>query len=622
MIDKTEIREILRNADECVIKGDYEKALKTLESLEKTASGPDIAEIYERLGNLYNMIERPDSAIEIFNKAVNLGYKKNWAYHGLGDAYRKKNMYDTAINNYENSLKVNSDAKSSLLGIVICMVNKHEYEKAVKKIEDYTNNLSKNADICGFLGDLYYHIERYSDIDGLLNRLAGSNGLNNIFLKYVLDVLYYFKTIKNNERPDEFKVVVLEEYKNINDTKFKDTDKDIKKDALGIVLKLLTEDCYRKAEQLRWDQKWESSVFEYKKALSLDPSYERAKNGFAIAMKTFHQSKKPHYCAVSLALRCTLKCRMCQIWKNKGVEELSLDSWKHIIDDLASFMDDNRTINFAGGEPLLKDGLIELINYSYKKGFKPAICTNAWLIDEEKARQLVDSGIEIIAISLDSLNEKTHDYIRGVEGAYKRVMNAIEYLGRFDKNKRIKIHIQSIISQINLEDLVGLAHWVNRYEIIRDITYLALIQPPGIAADYQDWYRDEQFKALWPEDAKRVIFIMDELLKLRRKDTVKSYKIGNQEFQLGIFKEYFFNPSEFYKRKVECSVGSQVININTNGDIQLCPYLPSTGNVLNQKIEEIWYSGPSASLRNKIKICEKKCHQILNCMKDENAYTF
>jgi len=318
-----------------------------------------------------------------------------------------------------------------------------------------------------------------------------------------------------------------------------------------------------------------------------------------------------------------LRCRMCRIWEDRipQGQELGIETWRRIIDNLAEFMDEDRSINFAGGEPLLKEGLIDLITYSRKKGFKPAVCTNAWLIDREMARQLVDSGVDIVAISLDSLDEKTHDYLRGAQGSYKKVKEAIEFLTSYNKDNRIRVHIQAIISQVNLEDLIGLTHWVNAHEGLGDITFLALMQPPNTNSDYQEWYKKEEFKLLWPRDKNRVDSIMDELIRLKLSDGPTSYKIGNKVFQLEAYKEYFSDPLGFYKTQVQCNIGTQFVNVHTNGDVKLCHYSETTiGNLSRERIEDIWDSPLANSVRDKVRVCNKKCHQILNCVKEENPY--
>ena len=53
---------------------------------------------------------------------------------------------------------------------------------------------------------------------------------------------------------------------------------------------------------------------------------------------------------------------------------------------------------------------------------------STYLIDEDMAKRIADSGLNVLAISLESLNPKTHNYLRGKDDVFSRAMKAIEYL--------------------------------------------------------------------------------------------------------------------------------------------------------------------------------------------------
>jgi len=645
--------------------------IKILKRLKMVLSrGDDRLRFYEKLGHSYNLMGNYDLAIEAFNKVVKLNPNRPDPYHELGNMHKMKGLYDEAISNYKKALEINPDRQVSIDGIHECTVRKEfkridtyihvkNYELALRELKEILEKEGDNLHVHEKLAHLYGAMGEYELAIEAFNKVMKlDTKREDIHYQVITMYIYKMKSLCSEPSPDRNKIteihkelmklnvmnkdirikyllVKAELYKDHKDCIEKCEDlrhiaSDIYKgisagnynaDDEKSVLKLLADDFLLEAGHFRSKGKDAIAILRYRKALSIDPDNKKAKEGLYFAEKFLHSSEKPHFCAVSIVFRCMLRCRMCRIWENNVVDELSIESWKGIIDELAGFMDENRTINFAGGEPLLKDGLIDLINYSHKKGFKPAICTNGWLIDEEMAKRLVDSGIDIVAISLDSLNEKTHDYLRGIEGSYEKVMDAIGYLNKYNKDNRIRIHVQPIISEVNLEDLIELTHWANRHEGIGDITFLAIIQPPHTDSDYQEWYKKEEFKMLWPQDKNKIDSVMDELIRLKIKDKVRSYKIGNQVFQMEAYKEYFKDPLKFYKKKIQCNIGTQFVNIHTNGDMKLCHYSDITiGNAAKERIGDIWNSMLANSVRNKIKACNRKCHQILNCMKDENPY--
>lgn len=592
----------------------YEPAIGALKKILDT--GNDNAEIYERLGNLYNLMDNRDLAMEMFNKAIELNPRREEPYHEAGNIYTDRLSYDKAIPYYEKALQINPGRAVSIDRIGYCMMRMGGHIEAIEKFKEALSLDPEEISAYRDLLEAYLYLERYDDIDRIYRKLKELELIHkDIRVRYLLAKTEIYRNHRAYlEKGEGISSLVLQIYKDMGLEDYAPKD-------MPSILKLLTEDFLSEGNYLRTKGEEMSAFLRYKSVLDIDPSNEEAREGMYFARKFLHLSERPHFCALSIVFRCMMRCKMCRIWKDKAANELPVEAWKRIIDDLAEFMDENKTINFAGGEPLLKEGLIGLIGYSRRKGFDPAICTNAWLIDEDMAKRLVDSGIDIVAISLDSLNEKTHDYLRGVKGSYKRAMNAIGYLTKHNKDKKIRVHIQPVISEVNLDGLIELTHWVNRHEGIGDITFLAIIQPPNTNSDYQEWYKKREFKMLWPRRKDKTDSVMDGLISLRTNDKIRCYKIGNQTFQLEAYKEYFRDPLGFYKRKVQCNIGTQFVNIHTNGDVKLCHYSDIViGNVAQDKIQDIWNSGLADSVRGKIKLCDKKCHQILNCMKEENPY--
>ncbi|MCX5692605.1 MAG: radical SAM protein, partial [Candidatus Omnitrophica bacterium] len=553
---------------------------------------------------------------EMFSKAVELNPRMEDAYHEIGNIYTNRLLYDKAMPYYEKALKINSNMVVTIDRIGYCMMRKGRHVEAVEKFKEATSLDPREVSAYKDLIEAYLYLERYNEIDEIHRKLRELELIDkDVNIRYLLVKAKIYSSHRAYlEKGKGFSPLVSDIYKAIGLGDY--VSKDIKS-----VLGFLTRDFLSEGNYLRAKDENQTALLRYESVLDIDPGNEKAIEGVYFVKKFLHLSERPHFCALSIVFRCMMRCKMCRIWKDKATDELPIESWKRIIDELAEFMDKNKTINFAGGEPLLKEGLIDLISYARKKGFEPAICTNGWLIDEDMAKRLVDSGIDIVAISLDSLNGKIHDYLRGVRGSHKRVMDAIGYLNKHNKDKKIRIHVQPIISEVNLEDLMELTHWVNRHEGIGDITFLAIIQPPNTNSDYQEWYKKREFKILWPKNIDRVDSVMSELARLKKSDAIRGYKIGNQVFQFEAYKEYFRNPAGFYKRKVQCNIGTQFINIHTNGDVKLCHYSDIViGNVAKQKIQDIWNSELANSVRDKIKLCDKKCHQILNCIKDEDPY--
>ncbi|MDP3041326.1 MAG: radical SAM protein, partial [Candidatus Omnitrophota bacterium] len=126
------------------------------------------------------------------------------------------------------------------------------------------------------------------------------------------------------------------------------------------------------------------------------------------------------------------KCKMCLIWEKdiipQDIKPPSFELIKYFIKSLAELTDKKIILDLIGGEPLMRSDISDLIKTSSSYGLTTTLCTNGYLLDMEMVKLLYDSGLNRLSISLDSLNEQTHDTIRGKAGSYSRVMRALEYL--------------------------------------------------------------------------------------------------------------------------------------------------------------------------------------------------
>lgn len=161
----------------------------------------------------------------------------------------------------------------------------------------------------------------------------------------------------------------------------------------------------------------------------------------------------PDFVTFLITKRCNYKCQRCSAHspeetKSAGLsfKEITTNDCKKVIDEISFF---KPVIYFCGGEPTLRDDLVELIRYIKKKRMFCAMTTNGSLLKERLTRDLVDSGIDFISISLDG-DKTVHDKVRGVPGAYEDVVNGIKQLKRFRQNRTIP-HIK-LVGIINPEN--------------------------------------------------------------------------------------------------------------------------------------------------------------------------
>jgi len=285
---------------------------------------------------------------------------------------------------------------------------------------------------------------------------------------------------------------------------------------------------------------------------------------------------------------------MCDLWQHRS-RGLSLDECKEFIRQLKKFVPAPFEINLMGGEPFLKEWILDLCNFIRRCGYVSIISTNAYLIDKEMARCITDSGLDSLAISLESLNPETHDFLRGQKGVFKKVMDAIDYLTRFKTKRTPYLTILAIIMEKNLDEILELTEWVNQTEALDNISFLALLRPDSTLPE-EGWHKCSKCKRLWPQDINRVHNIIDELIRLKR----EGYKINNPISQLEAFKKYYIDPVKFM-RETEYKIYDYIIDLESDGDVFLSGEL--LFNIRNSKtyrLDKFWFLEKANNIRNKI----------------------
>lgn len=263
-------------------------------------------------------------------------------------------------------------------------------------------------------------------------------------------------------------------------------------------------------------------------------------------------------------------------------------------------------MHLIGGESLIKKGILDLVSHISKKGSRTVMTSSGYTIDEAMALGLVDSGLSMLNLSLESLDPSVHDSLRGREGCFRRVMGAIEHFRRIGK-KGMKLGINTIITASNLDDIVELTTWVEKDELLDSLYFMAVMRPFGAELDWE-WFKKDSHKELWPADPSKAGKILDKIIELK-----KSFrKIENPVGQLQSFKDYFKSPDQFIKSK-RCNVSEQAVNVNALGDIYLCFFMEKLGNIRTDNIAELWHSKKAMDIRRQMNDCRRNCELVINC---------
>src|SRR3989337_2899571 len=118
--------------------------------------------------------------------------------------------------------------------------------------------------------------------------------------------------------------------------------------------------------------------------------------------------RAPLFCGHKLTYNCNLRCKMCPFWKRS-----SRDSSTGMEKEILKRIYDSGTcgIAFEGGEPLLRNDLVEILAFSRSLPLHTSLVTNGTLL-ESRIDEIASYTNGVIYVSLDGL-ETTHDAISG-----------------------------------------------------------------------------------------------------------------------------------------------------------------------------------------------------------------
>ena len=154
--------------------------------------------------------------------------------------------------------------------------------------------------------------------------------------------------------------------------------------------------------------------------------------------------QKPRTMILLLNKRCNLKCDFCDLW-----HFTDLMPYEHAATIIQRAPAAGvRTLVITGGEPFVHPRIFELIELAKNLGLGVNITTNGTLLTRDLQR-LRDSRVDSLSLSLDGF-EANHDALRGVDGTYALVMQALDVLKR---DTDIHINIYFVVTNQNVRDL-------------------------------------------------------------------------------------------------------------------------------------------------------------------------
>ncbi len=321
---------------------------------------------------------------------------------------------------------------------------------------------------------------------------------------------------------------------------------------------------------------------------------------------------------------CDLACKNCRAAAQPIAhpDQLTTAEGKKLIDQIAEMH--IPIFVFTGGDPLKRPDLYELIRYCDEKGVKVAVTPSATpLLTRDAIFKMKEAGVVRLGISLDGSSPEIHDKFRGLEGAWARTIQAVEWASEAG----LPIQVHTTISRHNADDLDNLCALFEKLNIV--MWNVFFLVPVG-RGQLNDLLSGEEFEQVFGkiyELSNRVKFQIKttEAMHYRRyllQNNLKERQIGHgQGHPAGVAREYEPGAPEadvktrtanWMTRRV--NDGKGFLFVSHMGNVYPSGFLPiHAGNIREKGLADIYQNSPifkalrdTGRLEGKCGACEYK----------------
>lgn len=261
----------------------------------------------------------------------------------------------------------------------------------------------------------------------------------------------------------------------------------------------------------------------------------------------------PQSVCLAATYRCQCRCSHCYAAakEREKSDELSTEETRKVIDELKAVGVIH--LNITGGEPLLREDLLDLIAYAHAQGLITRIATNGYLLTRERVAAMRRAGLNQCGIAIDDADPDTHDRLRGLPGLFERAVGGFRLLHEFGIESRLMTYACRANMPQGMERILNMARRLRIKSVHINFPYAS---------------------GLWAESSEEM-FSPDDLNRLRT------------------FQRFMKSPLvllEFPTPRSWCLAAKKSFAyINTAGDVTPCPVVPYVlGNVREEPFGSIW----------------------------------
>lgn len=269
----------------------------------------------------------------------------------------------------------------------------------------------------------------------------------------------------------------------------------------------------------------------------------------------FERKRVPFSVYFAVTDICPYRCPHCS-YGNHAKGRLDTVGAKDIIRQIDAL--GTTTIGFTGGEPLLRDDIVELIEAA--GDMSTVMFTTGHRLTDELASNLKNAGLDCLMIGLESDDGERHDKIRGVAGSFDEGLGAIE--------TSLKAGLYTAISTVASRDKINdgtierLAKFANTHAV-HELRVLEPVPTGNLQAHAE--------QLLTPAESRKMYDFHVNRNRGHKHTTVACFAYLESDDMFG------------------CGAGYHHLFIDALGNVCPCDLTPlSMGNALAEPLADIW----------------------------------
>lgn len=318
---------------------------------------------------------------------------------------------------------------------------------------------------------------------------------------------------------------------------------------------------------------------------------------------------------VEVTNRCHLRCRRCDIWREKDLHEIPLKDLLSTWDRLFRSFSVNY-VSVTGGEPFLHPEISGILRHlavfkATRKIIAFGVYTNGACF-EKIAKVLKENhpylGGMGLGISVDG-SQKMHDYLRG-RHAYERTRKTLDLLRR-DHRGLFKVEIKFTGSEVNSGELFEVYALAREY----GFRFTPKLAEQNVAAYY---HRAGPAAAVPPAGGghDHVSLFRSQLMLVLKREAHKPSKLVDVKM-LRLLLRLAEGGVEAIRK---CETPARTLFITSRGDVHPCLYMPPAGTIADgQFCSRAFLTARNARIKKGARAACPGCFAYHGFLKDFNA---